>query len=98
MKPTLLTLLRKVDTPTVCNAIEVAQGKRGFDAFTRGTMLCSAPDEPAMVRQRMAGELDRTGWALIDGGGERGTYRRGSYSVILDIREARPGTEIRVEY
>lgn len=49
MKPTLLTLLRKVDTPTVCNAIEVAQGKRGFDAFTRGTMLCSAPDEPAMV-------------------------------------------------
>ncbi len=49
MTPTLLTLLRQVDTPTVCNAIEVAQGKRGFDAFTRGTMLCSAPDEPAMV-------------------------------------------------
>lgn len=49
MTPSLLTLLRKVDTPTVCNAIEVAQGKRGFDAFTRGTMLCSAPDEPAIV-------------------------------------------------
>ena len=26
----LLDLLRKVDTPTVCNAIEVAQGKRGL--------------------------------------------------------------------
>ena len=25
----LLELLRKMDTPTVCNAIEVAQGKRG---------------------------------------------------------------------
>ncbi len=49
MTPSLLSLLRKVDTPTVCNAIEVAQGKRGFDQFTRGTMLCSAPDEPAMV-------------------------------------------------
>ncbi|WP_204115804.1 RraA family protein [Shimia biformata] len=49
MNDTLLTLLRKVDTPTVCNAIEVAQGKRGFDVFTRGTMLCSAPDEGAMV-------------------------------------------------
>ena len=49
MTPSLLTLLRKVDTPTVCNAIEVAQGKRGFDAFTRGTMLCSAPSEPAIV-------------------------------------------------
>ena len=34
----LLELLRKVDTPTVCNAIEVAQGKRGFNRFTRGTM------------------------------------------------------------
>ncbi|QBF33906.1 RraA family protein [Thalassococcus sp. S3] len=49
MTPALLELLRRVDTPTVCNAIEVAQGKRGFDAFTRGTMLCSAPEEPALV-------------------------------------------------
>lgn len=49
MTPSLLKLLQSVDTPTVCNAIEVAQGRRGFDAFTRGTMLCSAPDEPAVV-------------------------------------------------
>ncbi|MEP3843889.1 MAG: RraA family protein [Paracoccaceae bacterium] len=49
MTPSLLTLLKSVDTPTVCNAIEVAQGQRGFDRFTRGTMLCSAPDEPAIV-------------------------------------------------
>ena len=46
---TLLALLRSVDTPTVCNAIEVAQGKRGFDAFTRGTMLASNPEGGAMV-------------------------------------------------
>ena len=37
----LLELLRSVDTPTVCNAIEVVQGKRGFSQFTRGTMVCS---------------------------------------------------------
>ncbi|MDG3042350.1 RraA family protein [Roseicyclus marinus] len=43
MTPELLDLLSRVDTPTVCNAIEVAQGKRGFAAFTRGTMLCSEP-------------------------------------------------------
>jgi len=49
MNDTLLKLLRKVDTPTVCNAIEVAQGKRGFDAFTRGTVLASHPEAPAMV-------------------------------------------------
>ena len=48
MNDTLLELLKRVDTPTVCNAIEVAQGKRGFNDFTRGTMLCSAPGE-AMV-------------------------------------------------
>ena len=49
MNDTLLKLLQQVDTPTVCNAIEVAQGKRGFDAFTRGTMLASHPEAPAMV-------------------------------------------------
>ncbi len=49
MNNELFTLLRKVDTPTVCNAIEVAAGKRGFNAFTRGTMLCSAPDAAPVV-------------------------------------------------
>ena len=49
MTPSLLALLRRVDTPTVCNAIEVAQGKRGFAAFTRCTMQCSAPRDPAIV-------------------------------------------------
>ena len=49
MTPSLLGLLQKVDTPTVCNAIEVAQGKRGFNDFTKGTMVASHPDAPAMV-------------------------------------------------
>ncbi|WP_102107926.1 RraA family protein [Oceaniglobus roseus] len=49
MDDALLTLLRSVDTPTVCNAIEVAQGKRGFNRFTRGTMLSSDPSAPAIV-------------------------------------------------
>lgn len=49
MKKPLLDLLKSVDTPTVCNAIEVAQGRRGFDNFTRGTMQCSDPDAGAMV-------------------------------------------------
>lgn len=49
MDEELLKLLRSVDTPTVCNAIEVALGKRGFNDFTRGTMLCSAPEEGAIV-------------------------------------------------
>jgi regulator of RNase E activity RraA len=43
MNAELLELLSRVDTPTVCNAIEVVQGKRGFDRFTRGTMICTEP-------------------------------------------------------
>lgn len=49
MTDDLLELLRQVDTPTVCNAIEVAQSKRGFANFTRGTMLSSEPEAPAVV-------------------------------------------------
>lgn len=43
LDPALASLLASVDTPTVCNAIEVAQGKRGFQQFTRGTMLAGQP-------------------------------------------------------
>ena len=49
MDNALHKLLTEVDTPTVCNAIEVAQGKRGFNTFTRGTMVASHPEAPAMV-------------------------------------------------
>jgi len=45
----LLQVLEAVDTPTVCNAIEVAQGKRGFDAYTKGTVMHSAPRDGAIV-------------------------------------------------
>ncbi|CCN34239.1 putative Dimethylmenaquinone methyltransferase [Vibrio nigripulchritudo SO65] len=49
MNESLLKLLQRVDTPTVCNAIEVAQGKRGFDRFTKQTMLISDTRCGAMV-------------------------------------------------
>ncbi|MDF0599120.1 RraA family protein [Psychromarinibacter sp. C21-152] len=49
MNDELLTLLQSVDTPTICNAIETAQGTRGFDAYTRGTVQCSDPEAPAIV-------------------------------------------------
>jgi regulator of RNase E activity RraA len=49
MNDTLLAALRRVDTPTVCNAIEVVEGKRGFDRFTRGTVIASNPNAGALV-------------------------------------------------
>jgi hypothetical protein len=48
-QPELLPQLRKIDTPAACNAIEVVQGKRGFNLFARGTMIASAPAEGATV-------------------------------------------------
>lgn len=57
MDNALLTLLRQVDTPTVCNAIEVVQGKRGFNGFTRGTMLSSDPTGGAMVGYAMTAKI-----------------------------------------
>lgn len=49
MDDELFELMRRYDTPTVCNAIEVAQGRRGFQGFTRGTVLRSDPDAPPVV-------------------------------------------------
>jgi regulator of RNase E activity RraA len=49
-----MKLLRSVDTPTVCNAIEVAQGQRGFNDFTRGTMQCSDVTQPVVGYARTA--------------------------------------------
>ena len=57
MDQTLRNLLRRVDTPTVCNAIEVVQGKRGFAAFTRGTICCSAPNEPPIVGYAVTAQI-----------------------------------------
>ena len=45
----LLHLLRAADTPTVCNAVEVAQGRRGFAGFTRKQVISSDPAGGAIV-------------------------------------------------
>lgn len=49
-----LALLRGVDTPTICNAIEVIEGRRGFDRFTRGTPLASDPGAVLLGQARTA--------------------------------------------
>lgn len=45
----LIERLGAFDTPTVCNAIEVAQGRRGFDGFTHRTMHWSGPPDLRIV-------------------------------------------------
>lgn len=46
---TLFALLRKFDTPTVCNALEEAMGGRSATGFTRQSVICPFPQLPPMV-------------------------------------------------
>ena len=60
MQDTLLDVLKSVDTPTVCNAIEAAQGKRGFNNFTKATMIASAPEEKSVVGYALTAKIAAT--------------------------------------
>lgn len=60
----LIKRLRSCDTPTVCNAIEVAQGRRGFDGFTRGAVVWAGGPNECVVgfarTARIAGNVAPT--------------------------------------
>jgi regulator of RNase E activity RraA len=45
----LFAHLRKFDTPTICNAIEVAIGSRFTTGFTRRTLIAAHPKAPPIV-------------------------------------------------
>ena len=45
----LFAHLRQFDTPTIANALEIAQGKHSTSGFTRQTYLCAFPKLPAIV-------------------------------------------------
>ena len=45
----LLARMRGCDTPTICNAIEVAQGQRGFSGFTHRTIAWAGGDNDRIV-------------------------------------------------
>ena len=57
MDDILLETLKRVDTPTVCNAIEAAEGKRGFNQFTKGTMVSSSPHAGAVVGYALTAKI-----------------------------------------
>jgi regulator of RNase E activity RraA len=45
----LIARMQTCDTPTICNAIEVAQGQRGFDGFTHRTTIWAGPPDARIV-------------------------------------------------
>ena len=44
-----LAALRALDTPTVCNAIELVDPERRVIGFTTEPLVCARPDLPPMV-------------------------------------------------
>lgn len=49
LAPDILAALKAVDTPTICNAIELIDGRRRSTGFTRSTVIAGDPLLPAMV-------------------------------------------------
>lgn len=47
--PALLDALRRFDTPTVCNALEIVAPHRRAVGFTRRALVCVRPELPPMV-------------------------------------------------
>ena len=47
--PALLEQLRAVDTPTICNALEIIDAKYRVTGFTTKPLVCPFPDLPPMV-------------------------------------------------
>lgn len=41
LKPELISALTAVDTPTICNALEIVTGSRSAEGFTRGSFVCA---------------------------------------------------------
>ena len=44
-----LAILRKHDTPTICNALEHAMGGRTAEGFTKSPVVCADPSLPPIV-------------------------------------------------
>jgi regulator of RNase E activity RraA len=49
LAPDVLAAMKAVDTPTICNAIELIEGRRKSTGFTRSTVIVADPHLPAMV-------------------------------------------------
>lgn len=49
LAPDILAKLRSVDTPTVCNALEIVMGSRTATGFTKEQVVAADPSLPPMV-------------------------------------------------
>lgn len=57
MTPEVYDILKATDTPTVCNAIEIAQGSRDFRRFTKRHMVPVRTGDPPMVGRALTAKI-----------------------------------------
>lgn len=67
----LLAHLRRFDTPTICNALEIATGGRRATGFTRRTMICPFPTLPPVVGFARTATLRSAAPSSMDAGAAR---------------------------
>ena len=67
MDSNLINQLKAVDTPTIANAIEVAQGSRDFTRFTRGTMVAAGNSSARIVGRARTARVRAERPSLADG-------------------------------
>ncbi len=91
-----LAALRALDTPTVCNAIELVDPERRVIGFTTEPLVCARPDLPPMVGYAVTATV-RAMVPSPDGGATRGPYLdhvaaalRPTIAVIQDL-DPEPG-------
>lgn len=85
--------LRALDTPTVCNAIEIVDPSRRLKGFTTAPLVCARPDLPPMVGYAVTATVRATTTSQ-EAGAARATYldhlAAGSHPTIAIIQDIDP--------
>ena len=91
MDTELFELLRGVDTPTVCNAIEVAQGDRGHYYYSRGPVATAGFEDRPIVGRALTARIRAS--APFEGGPQQARERRMAYYKYM-AEGVRPGIAV----
>lgn len=102
LTPELIQALRALDTPTICNALEIAMGGRVAHGFTYGTLIAAPKPLPAVVGIARTARIRASTPSRLDAATMRGTrlayYRHvaghplGPVIVVMQDMDDRPGT------
>jgi regulator of RNase E activity RraA len=79
----LLAKLRAVDTPTICNALELIDARYRVAGFTTKPLVCPFPDAPPMVGYARTASIRATNTNELDGKAAK-AQRVGYYEYVAE--------------